>query len=287
MKKNKNLRLGIVGHGFVGKATDAGFNKNIEKFIVDPLIGTNINDLAIFNPDIVFISVPTPMAKDGTQDCSIIKEVFLDIRNKCPNSQNVIKSTVIPSILKEMETLDDGVVYNPEFLREKHANEDFINSPVLIFGGKNKNSKVVSNAYKFHSSCKTDDHIFTDLCSASLIKYSINTFLATKVVFFNELHDIFKKLEIGDSWEKIVDIISRDNRIGKSHLNVPGHDGRFGFGGACFPKDSAALVKFAKDLGVEMSVLKSAIKKNNQIRSTYDNLDSREIEQNISFEDKD
>lgn len=286
MKKFKKLKLGIVGHGFVGKATDFGFSENVEKFIVDPLRNSTIDDLAAFNPQIIFISVPTPMGEDGTQDSSIVKEVFFEIRKKCPNAQNVIKSTVLPSVLNEIEVLDKNVVYNPEFLREKHANEDFINAPILIFGGKVKNAKIVADAYRVHSKCKTTEHIFTDLKSASLIKYSINTFLATKVIFFNELHELFSKLELKDSWDKIVDIISRDNRIGKSHMSVPGHDGRLGFGGACFPKDSAALKKFAKDLNVEMSLLESVIKKNNQIRSTYDSLDSREIEQNISFDDK-
>tara|TARA_B100000963_G_scaffold361991_1_gene401726 strand:- start:55 stop:918 length:864 start_codon:yes stop_codon:yes gene_type:complete len=286
MKNTKKLKLGIVGHGFVGKATDFGFSDNVEKFIVDPLKSTTIDDLAVFNPQIVFISVPTPMGEDGTQDASIVKEVFYEIRTKCPNAQNVIKSTVLPSVLNEIEKLDKNVIYNPEFLREKHANEDFINTPILIFGGKSKNAKVVADAYKIHSNCKTTQYIFTDLQSASLIKYTINTFLATKVIFFNELHDLFKKLELKDSWGKIVDIISRDNRIGESHMNVPGHDEKFGFGGACFPKDSVAFTKFAKDLNVEMSVLESAIEKNNRIRSKYENLDSREIEQNISFEDK-
>ena len=123
---------------------------------------------------------------------------------------------------------------------------DFINSDMIIFGGDRNISSQVSNAYLRHSRCKTKEHIFTDLKTASLIKYSINTFLASKVIFFNELHSIYEKLDVKDSWESVVNIISRDKRIGDSHMNVPGHDGRKGFGGACFPKDSLALIKFAK-----------------------------------------
>ena len=80
--------------------------------------------------------------------------------------------------------------------------------------------------------------------------------------------------------------ISKDSRIGDSHMNVPGHDGRRGFGGACFPKDSLALIKFAKSLDIDMNALISTVKINNKIRSEYSDLDSRESEQNVSFDDK-
>ena len=116
---------------------------------------------------------------------------------------------------------------------------------------------------------QTKEHIFTDLKTASFIKYAINTFLASKVIFFNELHSVYEKLEVKDSWESIVNIISKDSRIGQSHMNVPGHDGRKGFGGACFPKDSLALIKFAKSLDIDLNLLISTVKVNNKIRSEY------------------
>ena len=68
-------------------------------------------------------------------------------------------------------------------------------------------------------------------------------------------------------------------------MSVPGHDGRKGFGGACFPKDSMALIKFAEDIGVNLSSLSQTVKTNNKIRSKYKDLDSRESEQNVSFDD--
>ena len=69
-------------------------------------------------------------------------------------------------------------------------------------------------------------------------------------------------------------------------MQVPGHDGKKGFGGACFPKDSLALIKFAKNLGVDLNLLISTVKINNKLRSEYSELDSRESEQNVSFDDK-
>ena len=286
MRIYKKLKLGIVGHGFVGKATDWGFNKRITKFIVDPLLRTSVSDLKDFEPEIVFICVPTPMRDDGSQDSSIIEEVVKDLILYCPNALKVVKSTVLPSLLDELHILDSKLIYNPEFLREKHANLDFVNSDMIIFGGDRNISSQVSNAYLKHSRCKTKEHIFTDIKTASLIKYSINTFLASKVIFFNELYSIYEKLDVKDSWNSVVNVISRDKRIGDSHMNVPGHDGKKGFGGACFPKDSLALIKFADSMGADLNTLKSVVKMNNRIRSQYEQLDSRESEQNISFDDK-
>ena len=286
MNTSTNTKIAIVGHGFVGKATDVGFVESVDKFIVDPYLGTTIDDLQKFQPDIIFICVPTPMGDDGSQDYSIVKNVITELKDKCADAIKVIKSTVLPSILRKLHEIDKKVIYNPEFLREKHADEDFINSDMIIFGGDRVISEKVSKAYLNCSKCKTRDHIFTDLETASLIKYSINTFLATKVIFFNEIFEIFNKLEVNDSWEDIIKVIALDKRIGKSHMSVPGHDNRKGFGGACFPKDSLALAKYSIDLDSKMNLLAKAIKINNQIRSSYEDLDERESVQNVSFDDK-
>tara|TARA_B100000963_G_scaffold290290_1_gene260064 strand:+ start:1258 stop:2121 length:864 start_codon:yes stop_codon:yes gene_type:complete len=286
MRIYKKLKLGIVGHGFVGKATDWGFNKKVEKFIVDPLLGTTVLDLKSFNPEIVFICVPTPMGDDGNQNSDIIKEVILELSIQCPNAIKVVKSTVLPEILETLHKIDSKLIYNPEFLREKHANKDFMNSEMIILGGDRNIANIVSKAYLANSRCITRDHIFTDLKSASLIKYAVNTFLASKVIFFNELHNIFQGMNVKDSWETVIHAISRDKRIGDSHMDVPGHDGREGFGGACFPKDTLALVRYADDMNRELQLLKKVIKINNKIRSKYDVLDSRELEQNVTFDKK-
>ncbi len=286
MKHKNNKKIAIIGHGFVGKATDWGFNKNIDKFIFDPKYNTNYSDLYSFNPEMVFVCVPTPMSSDGSQDLSIVESTTKMLLKRCPDSIIILKSTIVPSALSKLLKISRNLIYNPEFLREKYANEDFVNSPMIIFGGDRNIAEKVSKLYLDHSRCVNKDHIFTDLLSAALIKYSINTFLATKVIFFNEIKDIFEQLDVNDSWEKIIRTISLDLRIGSSHMDVPGHDGRRGFGGACFPKDSLAFAKCAKELGCELSVLTAAIKTNNKIRSQYKTLDKRESEQNVSFDDK-
>ena len=93
MKIYRKLKLGIVGHGFVGKATDWGFNRRVSKFIVDPLLNTNIEDLKEFEPEIVFICVPTPMSDDGSQDSSIIENVIKELVSNCPNAIKAVSYT--------------------------------------------------------------------------------------------------------------------------------------------------------------------------------------------------
>tara|TARA_A100001015_G_scaffold306307_1_gene400380 strand:- start:528 stop:1394 length:867 start_codon:yes stop_codon:yes gene_type:complete len=284
--ESSNLKMGIVGHGFVGKATDFGFNKNITKLIIDPKYNNSIRDLVVFKPEIIFVCVPTPMLSNGFQDSSIVTEVISEITDLIPETLIVIKSTITPNVIEKLKNLSRNIVYNPEFLREKHANYDFENTKILILGGEKEDCKKVASIYKNHSICKTQNFHIVDLTTASFIKYSINTFLATKVIYFNELFNLFSELGTNDSWQKVIEIISHDERLGSSHMNVPGHDGKRGFGGACFPKDSNALIKFAQSMQIDLSVLKSAVRTNNQIRTTYDDLDDREKEQNISYDGK-
>lgn len=276
--------MAIIGHGFVGKATDWGFNIDVEKFIVDPVYNTTVDDMAEFKPEIAFVCVPTPMNEDGSQDSSIIESVVTEVSNKCKSTLVVVKSTVLPSVLKKLSEIHPKIVFNPEFLREKYAQDDFLNSKIIIFGGERKLSNKVAEIYQMNSRCICKDYVFMDLLSSSLVKYSINTFLATKVLFFNELYEVFKKLNVTSSWDQITDAIALDERIGSSHMQVPGPDGRKGFGGACFPKDTTALLKFSKDLGLSFDVLQSAIIKNNSYRRQYDELDAREKEQNVNFD---
>ena len=220
MNENQ-MKIGIIGHGFVGKATDWGFDRNVEKFIVDPIYETNISDLVEFKPSIIFVCVPTPMANDGSQDASIFLEVIKTISDQKLDSIVVVKSTVLPDILIQARSIINNLVYNPEFLREKHAFEDFENSEMIILEERS-NAKKVSECFKNHSRCKTTNYIFLDLISASVVKYAINTFLATKVVFFNELNEYFSKFNSVDTWTEVLNAIKADSRIGPSHMNVPG-----------------------------------------------------------------
>lgn len=279
----KHKRLGIIGYGFVGKATDYGFSIKTKKLFVDPKLNTSIDSLKDFDPEIIFICLPTPMNDDGSQDNKLIISTLRELNDMGFEGITVIKSTVLPSLLEDASKIIGNLVYNPEFLREKFAEEDFVNSPMVILGGDQKDTAIVKNFYENHSICKTNNFIFTDLKSASLIKYSINSFLANKVIFFNGIKEIFDHIESDISWNEFTNILSIDERIGSSHMMVPGHDGKLGFGGACFTKDTAALINYSQLINKNFDLLESTVKINNKIRSDYDELDEREKEQNVNY----
>ena len=276
-------RIGIIGYGFVGKAIFEGFNKNVNKLPIDPVLNNSIKDLEEFQPDYIFISVPTPMSSDGSQDTSIIDKVFEDISLIEIDPIIIIKSTVLPNNLEKIKIKYNKIVYNPEFLREVSSYDDFKETTKLILGGERELTEQVKNLYTNHSICKIEEVFYLDLIAASIVKYSINSFLALKVIFFNQLKDIYDQSNSKDSWFSIIRAINSDERIGNSHMNVPGHDDKFGFGGACFPKDTAALYKLSHELGVEFTLLHKAITINEALRSDYDDLEEREKEQNIDF----
>ncbi len=280
------MKIGIIGNGFVGKTVDEGFSLQSTNYVIDPKLNNDIASLEGINLDIIFICVPTPMSDDGSIDTKIIFEVFSEIKKYCNNCLVVIKSTVTPEAIKGILDIYPKTIYNPEFLREKHALEDFIDSPALIFGGEKKYSEKAASIYNEHAICKTKNYIYTDIFSASLVKYTINSFLALKVTFFNQIFHIFSKADTSISWQEFTNTISSDIRVGSSHMDVPGHDGKMGFGGACFPKDTAALLRYAQSVGSKFTLLEEAIEVNNKIRSSYSSLDAREKEQGIFFNKK-
>lgn len=277
------MKVSIIGHGFVGKALENALNNSVETLIIDPIYKNKISDITLFEPDYIFICVPTPMADGGNQDLSILDEVIHEIKVLDVNSEIILKSTVLPNNITIIEELIPNIIYNPEFLTEKNSFEDFINGDLIVLGSRNKNFKKISSFYKNYTKCTTKNFILTDLIAASLIKYTINSYLASKVMFFNELHNLFKKSGTDENWENFIDAVSSDSRIGRSHMKVPGPDGRYGFGGACFPKDTQALYNYSLDEESPLKILKKVIDLNNHIRGSYESETDRENEQNINF----
>ncbi len=275
----KKIKVCIVGHGFVGKAVDYGFNDHTcEKIIIDPIYGTSIDET--LDADITFVCVPTPMSDNGTIDTSIVEESIKKLLNQ-RSGIIVLKSTVTPDIVKSLCTHEVGrnrVVYNPEFLTEKNATEDFVNPPMQIFGGDKSVTEKVEEIFKQHSLCKPCPVFHMEAEDASFVKYGINSFLATKVLWFNQFYDIVEKF--GGNFGRIINAIGEDPRIGQSHTRVPGHDGRRGFGGACFPKDTSAFLHFSDH---SFSILDKVIEENNKYRKDYEKCD-REKAQNVSYE---
>ena len=266
---DKQFKLGIIGKGFVGSAVSAGFS-TAEQYVVDPRISEdNTIDKLVseFDPPLTFVCVPTPPNEDGSVNVDIVSEVLQELNDREYKGIVVVKSTIIPDYLHVFKkTYKLKIVYNPEFLTEANAAKDFINPNMQVLGGKWKDCDTVEKAYNRYSDVRVVPTFKVDLSTASLIKYTINSWLATKVVFFNELHKLQQASSSMVSWEQFTDMLTRDPRIGDSHMKVPGPDGEFGFGGHCFPKDTKALINYAQSKNIKLSLLEKAVSKNKKMR---------------------
>ena len=263
------MKLGIVGHGFVGTAVDHGFTKDVQKFIVDPKHNSTntIEDLIAFRPDAVFVAVPTPMLETGECNTEILEGVMQQLNNS-KGLLVIVKSTVPAYRLQAIQEqcINLRTVYNPEFLTEKNYIEDFRHPAMHVFGGINADTDAVEKLYLEHSDCKECPVYKTDMVTASMVKYCLKSFLATKVTFMNEMYDVLKNAK-GSDWNTFAKIVQTDPRIGVTHMRVPGNDGQRGYAGSCFPKDTNALAWFAREiLNTPFTQLETSIKINDTLR---------------------
>jgi UDPglucose 6-dehydrogenase len=274
------MNIAIVGHGFVGQAVEYGFeHKLVNATLIDPKYNTSVEDLYDKDIQAAFVCVPTPMSDDGKIDASIVEDVTRKLIDNT-NALVILKSTVTPEIVKSLAEIDEyRFVYNPEFLTERNAKDDFVKADFHVFGGHDVPVTQAEGLYYTYSKCFMYNTWVCSAVEASFVKYAINTFLATKVTFFNQLKDQTDKF--GCNFEDITDIISQDRRIGSSHMQAPGPDGKRGFGGACFPKDTNAMARFSNG---EFSLLKNVLTINSEYRKLYE-LDEREKEMNVTFGD--
>lgn len=268
------MKIGIVGNGFVGSAIASGFTLHVEDVLIydtDERRRTHSLSEVIKSSNIIFVCVPTPMKEDGSCDLSIVEKVCESIVNVQTNKNVpiVVKSTIVPGSMEDLSEKFNtlNLVFNPEFLTERKARLDFINASRIVLGSNNQEAmKKVEDIYRLrfpHTKI-----IKTDFATAQLIKYMANCFFATKVSFMNEMFQICNAIN-GD-WEKAIEGFVTDGRIGNSHIDVPGHDGDFGFGGKCFPKDLNAMISSAEKLGINPSVMKGAWEKNQDVRKNLD-----------------
>lgn len=270
----KKYKVGIVGQGYVGKALKSGFNSDrieintYDKYLSNESSVKNIKELILLS-EIIFVCVPTPMKKNGECFTEIVEEVVKEIDSFADNRKTVIlKSTVPPGTTDRLNKIYKKVslVFNPEFLTEANFLDDFKNQKYIILGGDKKDLVLISNLYSIVFPEIKMNH--TTSINAEIVKYFLNTYLATKVSFANEMKTLCDLVDA--DYDEIVNLVIQDTRIGKSHLMVPGPDGKLGFGGSCFPKDINALLAFSKSLNIQMSVIESAIKANLRLRPERD-----------------
>ena len=264
------MHIGVIGNGFVGKATVQLKCKDITIFaydinpdFCDPK-NLKLHDLKMC--ELIFISVPTPMNKDGSCYLNIINSVLNDLKQIDYDGIVVLRSTV------PVGTCDNLKCYfMPEFLTEKNFIDDFINNKDWIFGlldgplDEEFKLKITELFYLAHKNdrIKYNNLNFVSNKEAEMIKMFKNCFLATKVSFCNEIYQ-FCEIK-GVNYENVRKFAANDDRILHSHTSVPGHDGKKGFGGTCFPKDTSSLCYEMEKTGMKSYIIKSIIDRNEKI----------------------
>ena len=261
--------IGIIGNGFVGKAT---FQLKCDDIIIlaydinpdvcDPK-GLTLQDMNLC--DIIFISVPTPMSKDGSCHLNIINSVMNDLISIKYNGYIVLRSTVPVGTSDKL-----NCYFMPEFLTEKNYINDFINNPNWFFGlpekydnnFKTKITELFSLAVK-NDRIKYNNLHFIPNKEAEMIKLYRNCFLATKISFCNEISQFCNLKDV--NYENVRKLATLDPRIGSSHTMVPGHDMMKGFGGTCFPKDTSSLQYEMTDAGMTPYIMNAIIERNNTV----------------------
>jgi len=264
-------KIGIIGNGFVGNSIAFGFSPTHEIRIHDKDPKRNLNTIEeVLECDFVFVAVPTPMDEKGAISLDVVVKALGEVHEKNKRTDNIIilKSTMVPGttdlLVEQFPNLN--IVFNPEFLTERTAKLDFLTQARIILGGDKKYTSKVKELFEDRfMHCYV---IEMDTTTAEMIKYMNNVFFATKVSVMNEFKQVCD--EVGADWSMALKGFAADQRIGDSHLNVPGPDGKYGFGGSCFPKDINAFMTMAKNLEVEVPTIKGAWETNLNVRPEKD-----------------
>jgi nucleotide sugar dehydrogenase len=270
--------IGIVGKGFVGGAMYENFKDVFNVLVWDTDENKrNVESFEKFvqNSDIVFVCVPTPMKDSGECDTSIVESVVKEISVVDRRKYVVIKSTVTPGTTEKLsEKYSLTLAFNPEFLTEANAYNDFRFQPLIVLGTDDQGiNAVLSQIYsEFNTKVENAAYVVSRTTKeAELFKYLANSFLATKVIFANEFKLLCDKADV--DYNRIAEVAVLDKRLGKTHWKVPGPDGKLGFGGSCFPKDTSALLHYSQELDSALWLLTEATYINDEIRDrSFDSL---------------
>ncbi len=294
------MRIAMIGTGYVGLVSGTCFSEfgitvtcvdndanKIEKLHqnimpiyepgLDEMVADNVKDGRLFfttdlkaavkEADAVFIAVGTPSRRgDGHADLSYVYAAAEEIADAMDGYTVVVNKSTVPVgtgdevekiIRKRRPDAKFDVVSNPEFLREGSAINDFMRPDRVVIGTESEDARaVMKQLYRVLYLIETPI-VFTSRRTSELIKYAGNTFLATKITFINEIADLCEK--VGADVHDVARGIGLDGRIGKKFL----HAGP-GYGGSCFPKDTLALVKTARDFGSPIRIVETVVAVNEE-----------------------
>lgn len=238
------MKIAVIGCGFVG-ATVANY---LEKHLVEVhRVDPKYYDTTVFDIretcEAFIVCVPTPEGKDGVCDDSAIVQVINQLDTQKPI---MLKSTATPDLMREYPS---NVTYNPEFLRALHAEKDFENQELFILGSEDQEQITFWSNLFSHLNTKV---VVTNRTTASMIKYTHNAWLATKVAFF---HEIFANAPKDMNYSMMTSSLAQMKNIGPSHMMVPSDTGTLGYGGHCFPKDVKALTNTIDHSILEQTII--------------------------------
>lgn len=269
------MKIGVIGAGVVGTATGKCLESRHEVHYYDKF-KPRFQDISYIAEDseIAFICVPTPMKLSGEIDNSVINnslEYLLEnvqIVERNPRDLIVtIRSTVVPGTTDYFaQKFPFEFAVNPEFLREKYAEEDMRNTKRIVIGTNSLDvqEKLVEMYKKVFPNA---EYTLEDTKTAEMIKYSKNAFLASQIAIANEIWRICDV--IGVNYDAVKEALLADERIGRN-ITVPGHDGDYGFGGKCLPKDLNALIYYAREHQYRAYLLEEVWRSNMAVRKNQD-----------------
>jgi nucleotide sugar dehydrogenase len=265
------MSVGLIGKGFVGTALLESFTKRGETVVVYDKYLELGNIESVSQQEIVFFCLPTPFVSGFGYDLSPIIENLKALRNVGFMGLAVIKSTVEPGTCTKLEKqFGITIVHNPEFLTERTAYEDFDSQTHIVIGSTQRQG---SDYIRVHYSKLSELYKVLypaaeiSLCTAEeseAMKLMCNNFYAMKVQIFNEFNMLCQRT--GADYDRVKELMLKNNWINPMHTNVPGPDGKFSYGGHCFPKDTKALNHLMKTLGTPYKVLEACIDERDEMR---------------------
>jgi UDPglucose 6-dehydrogenase len=266
------MKVGIVGLGFVGGATREALRSRLHEEPVgfDPVASTTPWS-CLLGCDLVFICVPTPESADGSCNTHIVEMEVGRLAEVGFKGTVIIKSTTPPTTIRALQEKypDLDLATNPEFLTQRRAEADAMNPPQIVLGVTNRNSARLRQFFgdAFFGvpiRCLSPE-------GAMLAKYCMNNYYATAVTLANEFYRLAHAL--GVPYAEVRGVMeghrTPETQGPVTHMSVPGPDGKFGYGGACFPKDVAALLAEARGLHVPTAVLQAVQTENEGYHRGY------------------
>lgn len=248
------MKIAIIGYGFVGQALHSVLKRSSTPgpLILDPALDHTfiggVDGLLLNEPDIIFLCLPTPTV-DGKCDDSLIIEHAEKLKDWA--GCLVIKSTVPPSTVEHILKIRPSTVIWPELLREAQASRDMQWPSVIVVGAPTKMHfnfivKFIKEHTEIHWNKAPYPHENSKIrhvkpVEASIFKYTVNSFLATKTVFFHQMQRWMETSGRGESYDVVTKLLVEEGRIGQTHMQAPGEHG-YGYAGSCFPKDVEALL---------------------------------------------